>query len=336
MEPTPRVQPSNWQAQSTDTGGGTSLPAAYVDTLWGQCVFDLADAADLAKVQAGESKAIEWYNVNPAFGTNPLPIDAPRVTAWSLEYVAADVKTGAAAYLYDTCAQLDVCNYNAPAPVARAWVWHNDSQNELQVVADSMQETQVIIGYEGPPVRPNVLLRPGMLDTISDPTLKIAYVFRLRLLAIANYAQERITIPTPCSAPPFMPTGANKGTYLFSQFPPGGLPSLPGPQMVAAPRLFRAKAISDTFTSPIPYQANIFGGPWRVHAYGVADANPDTATLDLYQLSASRAPTYQEKLVIGQTAAAVSLDCKEPLDAALLTAESTGPGSVEFFADYQR
>ena len=338
MEYTPRVSPSDFRAQTSETGGAEGIPAGvYGDPIVGNVEINLANAADLALVNAGTPKDISFYNALTApWGPTTEPaITLPRLSAFALVFQAV---IGDVTYLYDDCAEIQLCcadeqGYRTEEPMARAWLWSSDPASALSSVCPPLHTGQVVMGYEGPPIRPVFTLRPGLLANKSAAAADFWYVFTLVPLARANFAEARITLPSPCCVPPFMPTGTLKGTHLFSQHLTAAL-TLPGPQPLHIRRQFRSKALGGTFTpaSPPPFDAKIFGGPWRAQASGVTYNSQHMLTIDEYQMLQNVPEPYNELLLDSQTGGAVACNKGYLSEAARFVAQGDHPASVELLA----
>lgn len=340
MEYTPRVSPSDFSAQTSQTGGSTGQPAGvYGDPIVGFVRFNLADAGDLALVNAGTPKEIEFYNAlalfPPISGTTEVPIPLPRLTAFTL--LLSQV-FGDTTYLYDECAEISLCNADRADndrtfPLAHSWLWAKTDTSDLADICPWMRSEQVLMGYEGPAIVPRFTLRPGLIPGQSAADADLWYCFLLVPLARANLSEARITVPSPCCVPPFMPVGALKGTHLFSQHATPAL-TLPSPQPLNIRRQFRTYSIPGTYTpaSPPPFDAKIYGGPWRGQATGVTLDPAHMLTLDQYQLMQNVPEPYNPLKIDSQTAAAVTLNKELLTEATRFVAQGDHPASVELLA----
>jgi len=336
MECTPRVNPSDYQAQQYASGG---VAGVYTQRLTGTVMFDLNDPADVALIQSGGTKTMDFYSslvVTSSTIAVSTPVDLPYLTAFTLSFQLSGEESGNLAYMYDECAEIELVNEDSDEVLARAWLWQViEGDPDLNLVCPGMTPGQVVLSYEGPAIKPAFRVRTGIIPAQSDPTL--AYRIRCSLLPLATAAngQARITIPTPCCVPPFMPFGAKKGTYLFSESADPAI-TLPGPQPLPFPRLFRTLAINGAFPvngSPA-FDAKLFGGPWRAQAYAVTFAGGDTVMLAQDQMCQNQPEPYNMLQLDTQTGAAISLSKAALVEACRIGGTSTATASIEILAVY--
>lgn len=261
MEYTNRISPTNIQGQF-----GTYGSSADVQTIWGGAYWDLSLPADLADITAGNYKKAKLYKyyVDP---TQTPPSDslitaAPLLCCYSLDIFAAQLTNFGGRYLYDDSVEIAFGSYgNGP----RCWWWGATFDGTI-VDLQALQTREPIFGYEGPPMPLDIWLRPGMVigSTPANQTLVVSFL--LRVMPFASFGKDRICIPSPNSAPPFMPYGASKGTHIFSAHANS---KLPGKQPYAVERIFRTKALNvELVPGPTPaYDARVLGGPWMAQAF---------------------------------------------------------------------
>lgn len=321
MDPTPRVSPSDFQAQQEASGG---LAAAYASALSGSVSIDLTDAGDLALVSAGTPKDIDFYNWDlggaaPSAGSTPVSV--PLLTCFTLVFEAES--DNATLYLYDRCAEIELHNSfpSDTSPLARAWLWDTDENSDLAAIK-KLTGGQVILSYEGPPILPVFRLRCGMVPGLTHADQAMRWNFKLYPQARPGHAEARISIPDPCSLPPFYTNGG----YLFKDHP---VATLPGSQPLPVARQFRASV------SGAALDLKLYGGPWKVQSSVYGPPAGDLTTLRHYRLASSQSEgTYSSPLLAEQVAGSPSLDTEVIVDALRVTSACNSPSAVELLCTY--
>lgn len=268
MECTPRVHATDFQDQRALAGNGV-----LATTLYGRVSIDLADPSDLANVTAGGFKEVLWYcsDVAPAhYGSNDQVFPTTfLVTEFDLIYYSLSV-SAANPYLYDSCAEVAI-NDTVNGP--RFWMWGTDSGPFASIVdLNQVGCPPPMFSYRGPPINPRVFVRSGMIPGTSPAAQVFTLGMYMRIMSGHQGDATEISIPSPYNMPPFMPTGSSLGTHLFSAH---ATAPYPGRQPYPVSRVFRSAQLSadlDNITDPLMFDARMWGGPWKVQASFMPDA----------------------------------------------------------------
>ena len=313
MEYTPRIGPDEFEALQLLMGGG-----ALVSTIQGHVTFDLSVTSDFDLVSAGIPKPVTWSGVV-----------APQC-AFAICFEGASLSVSPP-YAYDIaaeCTQQEAVSADPAHQVLtgpKFWLWGNlldeDALAQVASAPPGVLRYPVCFGYEGPPVVPNLWVRSGMIIGTTNPAQAITFNFELLSMPMAELAQARISIPSPFSCPPFIPTGTLRGTHIFSAHPTN---KVPGAQPYPIPRVFRTKTQSATLAIAPDAQldAQIFGGPWNVEALvGASGVTPGNVTGNITQLPASSVISSFEGPVLDvQSGLGISLKSGRAVDAARVAA----------------
>lgn len=269
MEYTPRVSPTQTPNTFEPLGGGTDA-----QTVTGAVTWDLSIPADLAEIVSGAYREVTWYKYPVVDPFNP-PADAidaaPNpLSCFSFEITDVEITNVANAYRYDDSAEFAV---NDVEMGPKFWHWGDVFHDAI--VPSPPAVDHPVFGYEGPPIKPALYVRPGMISGLTPADQTLVIRVEVRMMALASYGQARVTIPSPNSAPPFMPYGTDIGTHIFSAH---ALNPLPGRQPYAINRIFRTLAMNVHLEpdTPTAFDARVLGGPWIAQAFvGKAIAEPD-------------------------------------------------------------
>lgn len=284
---TPRVSPDALNAALANGLQGPVIIAS------GSVHFNAT--TDAAIITFGQSKDVSWNDGTFVFPGNPItpgPLCAFGV------YYCGSVLTGTVPALYDACAEVRLTSdsyqalgtQNYSDDIATAWLW--DASNFTAVVGllptDHLTDKSLLIAYEGVPVAPALRVRCGMIPTVSPADADVTHYFLLYALPVAAFGDVRVHVPSPWCVPPFMPTGASKGTHLFSQHTTHASPL---GQASNVRRMFRpvtwttAGPIGEPSTPLMVVDARIYGGPWNAHVLGVKPtADPVGCTWDIEEM----------------------------------------------------
>jgi hypothetical protein len=326
MDFTPRISPDALRGgppQSLAEGPQGPLLVAT-----GVVRFDIG--IDAATIDAGASKPVIWYAANPYSTTDPGIIVPGPLCAFGiyLREIRTVPANPPALHLYDRCAEVRLVSSpteDLGNDVATAWIWDAASLNALHPLSTVVGEQSygLFMSYEGAPVAPRLLVRSGMVTGVTEPGMIVSFTFGLYMLPSAAFGASRVYVPSPWSAPPFMPVGAEIGTHIFYNHATSAVPlgQAANVQRIFRPAAWNTPVIQNGGQPQLMVDARIFGGPWHAHVLGAKqNADPVGGTWDIEEMlrSGILAWPYSPPVVASANNAA-SIASPRPLDALRVT-----------------
>lgn len=319
---TPRISPDALRG-GVPQPGALPGPQSPVLVATGTVTFDIG--LDAAVINAGGSKPVVWYSIVPANVIIPGPLSGFAVYLTSVAITAASPPVKA---LYDLCAEVRLVSaYGSLGnDVATAWIWDTALSNDPLSSVVGQQTYGLFMGYEGTPVRPQLLVRSGMVTGVTPATMAVKYTFGLYMLPTTAFGGNRVYVPSPWSAPPFKPIGSGMGTHLFSQHAthPVPLGQASNSKRIFRPIVWPTPQAPNGSTVHLMVDARMFGGPWNVHVLGAKPLSDSAGcTWDIEEMlrSGDIAWPYSPPVLVTANNAA-SIYSPRPIDAARVTLEA--------------
>jgi len=321
---TPRISPDALRGTPPQLGGIVG-PQGPILVATGAVTFDMT--LDAATINAGGSKPVVWYSGVPANIITPGPLSAFAVY---LQGVATTTAIPPVKQMYDRCAEVRLVSSPGGVlgnDVATAWIWDAFLPMQEFHYVIGQQSYGLLMGYEGSPIAPNVLVRSGMVSGVTAATMAVKYTFGLYMLPLASFGANRCYVPSPWSVPPFVSHGSGMGTHLFSQHATNNAPlcQASNSQRIFRPLVWPTPQASNGSAVHLMVDARMFGGPWNVHVLGVKPlSDPAGCTWDVEEMLRSQnivLPNYSPPVLASANNAA-SIYSPRPIDVARVTLEA--------------